>query len=227
MRALRRRRGWTQGQLAERGGVSRSTVQRIERAGVDLFTGGTIKAVAQALGAKIETRILWQGEALDRLLDADHAALVDRVIRWLRDEGWDAFPEVTFAIAGERGSIDVLAFCPRTGALLIVEVKTVVPDLQAMLSALDRKARLAPAVALERGWRVTSVGRLLVLPADRTARRRVGALSATFDAALPARIIAVRRWIREPVGTLRGLVFLSAANQQGGRHRVTRRAAAV
>ena len=56
------------------------------------------------MGARFEQRVLWQGEALDRLLDADHAAIVERVIRWLRAEGWEAVPEVTFAIRGERGA---------------------------------------------------------------------------------------------------------------------------
>ena len=42
----------------------------------------------------------------------------------------------------------------------MVEVKSVVPDNQAMLHGLDRKVRLAPLIAAERGWvrRVTSVG---------------------------------------------------------------------
>jgi transcriptional regulator with XRE-family HTH domain len=84
-RALRRRRAWSQQQAADRAGVSRSAIQRIERGGAEDVTGRTLRRVAVALG-----------------------------------EGWQAFPEVTFAIAGERGSIDVLAFHPATGALLVV-----------------------------------------------------------------------------------------------------------
>ena len=179
-----------------------------------------------ALGARFEQRILWQGEALDRLLDADHAALVERVVSWLRGEGWEVVPEATFAIHGERGSIDVLAYHPETGALLVVEVKSTMPDVQGTLSGVDRKARLAPALARERGWRVTCVGRLLVLPEDRTARRRVARHDATFAATLPDRNREVRRWVGDPAGDLRGLLFLSGANQQGGRHRVSSRRAA-
>ena len=136
MRALRRRRTWTQAQLAERAGVSRGAVQQIERGGADAFTGRVVRMIAVALGARFEQRVLWQGEALDRLLDADHAAIVERVIRWLRAEGWEAVPEVTFAIRGERGSIDVLAFHPGTGTLLVIEVKSVVPDIQGLLSGV-------------------------------------------------------------------------------------------
>jgi transcriptional regulator with XRE-family HTH domain len=223
LRALRRRRGWTQAQLAARAEVARTTVQRIERGGVDDFTGRTVRRIAVALGARFDQRVLWQGEALDRLLDAEHAALVERVVRWLRAEGWDVAPEAMFVLAGQRGSVDVLAFHPETGALLIVEVKTVVPDMQAMLSAIDRKTRAAPILARDRGWRATTVGTLLVLPEDRTARRRVETHRATLEAALPARTRAVRRWVRHPEGAMAGILFLPGAASAAGRHRVTAR----
>jgi len=222
LRALRRRRVWTQEQLAGRAGVSRSAVQRIERGGVDDFTGRTIRRIAVALGARYDQRVLWQGEALDRLLDEDHAALVELVVRWLRAEGWDVVPEATFVLAGQRGSVDVLAFHPSSGSLLIVEVKSVVPDMQAMLSGIDRKSRAATTLARERGWRIGTVSRLLVLPDDRTARRRVDTHAATLDAALPARTRAVRRWARSPSGTIAGILFLPRT-QARGRHRVVAR----
>ena len=145
LRALRRRRAWTQQHLADRATLSRSAVQRIERGGLDDFTGRTVRKIAVALGARYDQRILWQGEALDRLLDEDHAAIVEQVIRWLRAGGWDVLPEATFVLAGQRGSVDVLAYHPATGSLLIVEVKSVVPDMQAMLSGIDRKVRAAPS----------------------------------------------------------------------------------
>lgn len=72
--------------------------------------------------------------------------------------------EVSFDIRGQRGSIDILAFHPATGTLLVIEVKSVVPDMQAMLHGVDRKARLAPEIARGRGWRVERVARVLVLP---------------------------------------------------------------
>ncbi len=220
LRALRRRRGWTQQQLAETAGVSRSTVHRIERGGADAFTGRVIRSIAVALGARVEQRVLWQGEALDRLLDADHASIVERVVRWLRSEGWEAVPEATFAIYGERGSIDVLAFHPETGTLLVIEVKSVVPDLQGLLGGVDRKVRVAPAVARSRGWNVRTVGRVVVLPDDSTTRRRVARHRATLHAALPARTVAVRRWVRSPVGELAGILFLPEDGSRQPRHRV-------
>ena len=223
MRALRRRRAWTQQQLADRARVSRSAVQRVERGGADAFTGRVIRTIAVALGARFEHRVLWQGEALDRLLDADHAGIVERVIRWLRSENWEAVPEATFAINGERGSIDVLAFHPETGTLLVIEVKSVVPDLQGLLSGVDRKVRVASAVARERGWRVRNVGRVVVMPDNSTARRRVESHRATLDAVLPARTAAVRTWVRNPEGSMAGILFMADAEPRRPRHRIAAR----
>jgi hypothetical protein len=45
----------------------------------------------------------------------------------------------------------------------VVEVKTAVPDVQAMLYVLDRKVRIAPQLASARGWRATSISKLLVV----------------------------------------------------------------
>ena len=138
----------------------------------------------------------------------------------LRGLGWIVLPEVTFSIYGERGSIDVLAFHPATGSLLVIEVKSAVPDVQATLAGLDRKRRLAPRIAREDGWRVTSVSAWLVLPNDRTARRRVEAHEATFRAALPGATLDMRRWAKAPHGAVAGVVFVSAMQGAGSRHRI-------
>lgn len=219
VRALRRRRRWTQSALAVRASLSRSAIARIERGQADRFTVRALGRVCQALDARMDVRLLWHAEGLDRLLDRGHADLVDRMIGLLTTLGWTAAAEVSFSIRGERGSVDVLAFHTTTRALLVVEVKTVVPDVQAMLVALDRKGRLGREIAHARGWPATSVTRLLVLPDDRTARRRVDAYATTFRSALPARTVEVRRWLRNPAGASHGILFLSDATQAGIRRR--------
>lgn len=220
IRALRRRRGWTQEKLATVAGTSRSAIQRIERGRADSVAVAKLVPVAAALGAAISVRILWQGESFDRLLDAGHATLIDTTLDLLRREGWEVATEVSFNLERERGSIDILAFHAPTGTLLVIEVKSVVPDLQAMLHGIDRKARVAPRIARERGWNVRTVARLLVLPDDRTARRRVVSHAATFATALLARTIEVRRWLRAPVGPIAGILFLGRPTTSASRHRV-------
>lgn len=119
---------------------------------------------------------------------------------------------------GERGSIDVLGFHRAAGALLVVEVKSVVPDSQATNHGLDRKARIAPELARERGWRVRHVSRLLVIGDSATSRRRLARLSATYDVALPARGGTVRAWLGDPNGPIAGILFVAF-----GDHGSTRR----
>jgi len=222
VRALRRR-NWTQGELGRRTGLSPSAIGRIERGRSDRMTVRTFDRVAAELGGRVDVRLLWHGEGLDRLLDQRHASLVDSTLEVLADAGWSAAVEVSFAIRGERGSVDILAFHPPAGSLLVIEVNSVVPDLQAILVSLDRKGRLAREIALERGWQARTVTRLLVLPDDRTARRRVADLERTFGAALPARTADVRRWLKAPVGTKHGILFLANHPQAGTRHRIAGR----
>jgi len=220
IRALRRRLGWTQSELGRRARVSQAAVSRVERGLASDVTLRTLVTITDALGARLDVRVLWHGEALDRLLDAAHSGLVDEVVRLLVAAGWEVVPEATFSRFGERGSIDVLAWHPRHRALLVVEVKSVVPDMGALLSGVDRKARLAPEIAAARGWRVASVSRLLVLPDDRTARRRVDERAATLDTVLPERTVAMRRWIRDPRGPIAGILFLPSSQSTSARQRI-------
>jgi len=136
--------------------------------------------------------------------------------------GWDVHLEVTFQVRGERGSIDVLALQPARRAALVVEVKSVVPDMQSMLASLDRKVRLLPIILRERGWGDghEAVSQVLFLPGDRTSRRRVERHAATFDRTLPTRTIAVKRWLASPSGEISGIHFLSDVTATGARHRV-------
>lgn len=199
-------------------------VARIELGRGDRVAPWIIERIARALGARLLVRIDWNGEALDRLLDADHARLVEIVASMLRRADWDVAAEVTFWIRGERGSVDLLAWHPTSGVLLVIEIKSVVPDIQAMLVSFDRKARLGPEIAATRGWRPAVVGRLLVIGESRTARRRVEAHRTTFEAELPDRFVAARRFLAHPrpEAPLRALMFLPGSLQVTTRHRQPR-----
>lgn len=136
---------------------------------------------------------------------------------------------MSFSEYGERGSIDVLAWHAASRALLVIEVKSVVPDIQATIATLDRKARLGPAIARRRGWQATVVGALLVVAESSTSRQRVAMHAELFNRAYPDRAYAVRRWLRDPSGRLAGLIFLRnglpdrAMNRTSDRQRVRRR----
>jgi transcriptional regulator with XRE-family HTH domain len=221
IRAIRRRKGWRQRDLARAAQVSQSLVSRIERGGASRIAPDTLAQVARPLAARVEVRLSWQGEGLDRLLDADHAALVEEVARRLLALAWEVRTEVSFAIWGERGSVDVLAFHVASRTVLVIEVKSVVPDVQATLIGLDRKARLALEIAASLGWHGRAVSRLLVISGDRTSRRRVERHEAIFRAALPDRSTAVRAYLGAPGAAepIRGLLFVTPSRRATPRQR--------
>lgn len=222
IRLLRRRRGWSQRRLASEAKTSRWSIAEVEAGRRDRLPLERLIAIVASLGGYLSVRILYQGEGLDRLRDRRHAALVEAMVERLQAEGWEVATEVTFNNFGERGSIDILAFHPATRSLLVVEVKTVVPDIGGLLSTLDRKVRLAADIARARGWQVKRVARLLVarllvIPEASTARRRIAEHEATFDNAFPARNVEVNAWLRSPSGSLSGLLYLSTARESSTR----------
>ncbi|HXU85708.1 MAG TPA: hypothetical protein VN773_07870 [Verrucomicrobiae bacterium] len=219
-RALRIRLERRQRDVSARAGLSRSLIASIDRGELDGVTVGSLLRAAAALGADVDLYLRWRGERLDRLVDEAHAWLVDAFVQLLRGLGWVVDVEVSFSIWGERGSIDILAFHPLFGALLVVEIKSVIADSQATLHGLDRKSRLAREVIVGRGWNVRHVSRLLVIGATATSRRRVARLAATYDAALPERGTVARRWLRSPDRPIAGLLFL-ANDSHGGPRKAT------
>ena len=229
-RALRVRQARRQQDVADDAGLSRSLIAAIDRGRIEGVTVGALDRAAQALGADLEIRLWWRGGQIDRLVDEAHAAIVEAIVARLRAVGWTVEVEVSFAIWGERGSIDVLAFHAARNALLVIEVKSAITDSQATIHGLDRKARLAREIVAGRGWDVRHVSRLLVVGAADRARRRIAGLAATYDAALPERGATVRRWLRDPERALAaGLLFVSDDSHDGrtrpaaGRERVRSR----
>jgi transcriptional regulator with XRE-family HTH domain len=227
-RALRLHKDMRQDDVGRIAKVSRSLISRIDRGRIENIQVGELERAAAALGATVELRLRWNGEQLDRLLDEAHARVVDKVLSELRAASWDVAVEVSFSIWGERGSIDVFAFHLISGIVLVVEVKSVVPDSQETLHVLDRKTRLAAQIANDRGWESRGVARLLVVGDSATSRRRIARLTATYEAAFPVRGLEVRRWLREPHLPISGLLFVayaprgSVTNTLPGRQRVRR-----
>lgn len=208
IRAVRIKQGLTQAELAARVDVSRSIVSLIERGRAEETTLATVRRIAASLGVSVLLNPRWRGADLAKLLDRAHAAQVEAIVERVTAAGWTARPEHTFSIWGERGSIDVMAWLPAARALLFVECKTSLPDLQDALSTIDRKRRLAPEIARIEGWDPSVFASVLVLPDSTWARNRVRKSGAIFDAALPARTVEVRCWIAAPGGSLRGIWFL-------------------
>jgi len=220
IRVLRQRRGWRQVDLAARSGLSRSAVSDIERGRIGRYTISSVRRLLRALEADGELAVRWGAPGdLDRLLDRDHALLVQAWADLHRRHGWQVWPEASFSVYGERGRIDLLAFHPPTGVLVVSEMKTGLWNLQDTLGRLDAKVRLARSVAAERGWEVRRVVGALIVAEGRTARRRVAEHAALF-AGYETRGRAARAFVRGPRAAVRGLLaFVTLPNSNHGRSR--------
>jgi hypothetical protein len=205
-------------------------VSRIERGQLAGLHLGAIRRVATVLEIQLLFQQRWRGGELARLLDEEHAALVERLTRDLAAAGWQVQPEYTFNHFGERGAVDIVGWHAPKRALALVEVKTRIVDVQDLLSSTARKQRIVPRLLQqERGWTPDTVGELLVVLDTSSNRRTIAAHRATFEAAFHARTSAVRGWIRAPDVNLAGLAFVAAlasrsrSRRTGGPSRVRRK----
>lgn len=215
VRVFRQRHGWRQLDLARKAGVGRSVISDVELGRLNGRTIATLRAILGVFGLSVEMGVRGVGADSDRVLDARHSDLLGTCAKWLEDLGWKTAPEVTFAEWGERGSVDLLAWHPPTRTLLVVEIKTELASVEETLRKHGTKMRLGAVIARPLGWSPSAVGRLLVLPEDRTQRRRVLANEPVMRRAYPERSHAVKAWCREPVGGLSGLIFLTDSARSG------------
>lgn len=213
-RAIRRKLGWRQRDIAERAGLSQAMVSLFERGRLEEISLGTNRRIAAAYEMRLELLARWRGRDVDRLMDERHAAMVEAVMIFNVKYGWPARAEVTFSIYGDRGSIDVFAWNEAERAVLIQEIKSDLVAIEGTVRPLAVKRRLAAEIAFrELGWRPRSIGTVLVLPEGSHVRNRVARHAATFDSILPDRLPQLRRWLRKPSGPIGAIWFLSLSDE--------------
>lgn len=208
-RAVRVRRGWRQRDVADKAGASRTQVSLIERGHIGSVTFDNLRRVAAVLDMRIDVLARWRAGELDRLLNSRHSALGNAVARWLDQLGWQVAPEVSFAISGERGVIDLLAWHAPTRTLLVIEIKTEIVDIGELIGIVDRKTRLAPRIARDRRWYPSTVATWVVVGDGPTNRRRLAAHAAILRAAFPSDGRSMRKWLAAPSGRIAALSFFS------------------
>ena len=212
IREMRLRRSWRQADLGAVAGVSRQVVSRVERGLLSRVQVATVRDLVEAVGCRLELHVDSPGHDLDRLLNARHAAMHEIAARLFRTlPGWITAPEVSFSVYGERGVIDILARHEATKSVLVVELKTSVVDINDLLASMDRRARLAPRIAHNRGWPAASVSSWALIADTSTNRRRVGAHAAVLRTAFPSDGRAMHAWLRSPGGRIAAMSFLSVA----------------
>jgi len=178
----------------------------------------SLRQVAEPLGIRLEVLPRGIPGEFDRMLNAGHSAMHEAMARLLRATGvWVAAPEVSFSIFGERGVIDILAWHAPSRTLLVIELKTALVDVNDLMGSMDRRRRLAPRIAAERGWSAATVAVWVVIADTPTNRRRLADHATTLRAAFPHDGRTMRRWLRNPAGAVSALSFLSPATGGGAR----------
>jgi transcriptional regulator with XRE-family HTH domain len=233
LRRVRLRRNERQCDVAKKAGVSTSVYSGVERGNLDATTLRTLRKVAAALEVRLEVTVRWHGGDLDRLVSARHAAMSQSVARVLIEAGWEVVPELSFNHFGERGAIDLVAWHAGRRALLLIELKTEIVEVNGLLGTADRRRRLTGVIARERGWSPLHVGTWIVVADSRTSRRRLAAHRELVRAAFPEDGRQVSGWLAEPIRDQAAFWFLTDSGTSGlGRglaplKRVTRRRANV
>ena len=186
--------------------------------------------MAGVLGVHIDLVPRWRGGDLGRLLNARHAALHEAVARWFRERWprWELAPEVSFSIYGERGVVDLFAWSAADRALLVVELKTELVDVNELVGTLDRKRRLAREIVRERGWQPDVIGSWIVVSATGSTRRHVATHATFLRSAFPGDGRVLGRWLARPEHGVRALSleWFGAAMAAGAAVRRVRRGGA-
>jgi transcriptional regulator with XRE-family HTH domain len=157
----------TQQQLAIATGVTRGYIANIERG-----RGNPSLALVDRIGLALELEIELVARSPviiggDRQHDLVHARCSVHVDRRLRAAGWLTAREVEIIQGRSHGWIDLLAFDPKTGILLVIEIKTRLDDLGAIERQLGWYERSSFEVARRSGWRPRrTIGWLLALASD-------------------------------------------------------------
>jgi transcriptional regulator with XRE-family HTH domain len=229
-RAVRIKRGWRQIDVAARARVHRSVVSGIERGHLERVSIGTLLEVARALEIQVTFGTRWRAGDLDRLIAGRHSRLHEAVAAWFETalSDWILAPEVSFSIFGERGIIDILAWHPGRRALLVIELKTDLADVNELIGTMDRRRRLAWDIAKDRGWEPLTVSTWVLVAGGRTNRARISAHRTLLRTAFPVDGRTVVGWLRRPDREIHALSLWDKANDGGGsgglaaRHRVKR-----
>ena len=123
--------------------------------------------------------------------DAVHARCSAYVQRRLEADGWIVLREVEVSDGRLRGWIDLVAFDPRSGTVLVIEVKTSIDDVGRVERQVGWYMR-AVAAAIPSGWRRTRTVSWLLVLATSQADQAIGRHRDVFERAFPLRAATMR-----------------------------------
>ncbi len=212
----------SQSALAEAAGVSRGYIATIE-SGRANPTFEVATRIADRLGIELDLVARPPLVISPRQHDRVHARCSGYADRRFRRAGWEVQREVEVVHGRSHGWIDLLAFDPRTGTLLIVELKTRFDDLGAIERQLSWYERSASDLARRFGLRIRHVMSWLILLASEEVDTAIRVNTDALGAAFPARAAEMMAivgtssspgGIWTPGGSSRGMALIDPASKR-------------
>lgn len=188
VRRLRAEVGWTQRELADRARVSQGWISLVERGHAGGLSIAGAERIIEAIGARLVVTVdaPYLGDRV-RQRDPAHVRMSAYVGDRMHSLGWLVSAEVEVGGDRSRGWIDLLAFHPGSGVVLVIELKTEIHDLGRIERSLDWYAREAWAAARRCGWRPRTIASCLLLLLTEASDARAQANRAALDAGFPLR----------------------------------------
>lgn len=179
VKAMRIRRSWTQGQLAERIGVDRLVISRIER-GVGRIDPGTLERIGLAFGVPFSLGFARDPQA--DVADAGHLAIQELVLKCGRRSGYGGEFELATRPAEPWRSVDVVLADEARHRLICVECWNTIGDIGAAVRSSVRKAAELDQIAAGRWGDDAKVGLVWVVRATGRNRTLIARYPEVFAA---------------------------------------------
>ncbi len=197
--SVRHEMGIGQRTVAARANVPQSSVSAVETGSADRLALDTSLRILEALG--VDVRVQLDGPVVRgrrRRRDAVHAWTAGRVGERLRRAGWEVVDEVDVGSGRYRGYIDLLAHRRSDGSVLVIEVKTEIRDLGAIIRTLRWYAEEAPSAARRLGWRVRRIVVALVALDSRAVDVELQMTADAARRAFPGDPLVLGTWLTDP-----------------------------
>jgi transcriptional regulator with XRE-family HTH domain len=205
----------SQAVLANALGIAGSHYSAIE-AGKANASLALVDRIAETLGLRVKVAaaplVVVTGPIVR---DALHARLSGYVQRRLEAAGWNVLREVEISDGRLRGWIDLLAFDPVTGTLLIIEVKTSIDDVGRIERQVGWYGRIVTAV-IPSHWKPAVIASWLLVLATGEADQAIATHREVFERAFPVRASTMREVLAgaRPAAGQRGVALIDPRSRR-------------
>jgi hypothetical protein len=97
----------------------------------------------------------------------------------------------------------------------VIELKTDIVDVDALVGGVDRKTRLAARIASDHGWEPATVSCWVIVVHDKTNQRHIDTHRTMLRAAIPTDGRAMHAWVRRPAAPVRAVSMWTTIDPTG------------